>query len=512
MLAETTLTDGERPRGVAGRSDRAASGRLGRIGLGRLKPRSLRGRLLLGVLAVTAAGLLTADLVGVMALSSYLDKRTDQQIVDALATSMAHIGADGRIQGKGPTDDLCSDMVIDAAGTVVQRLGNVTDVPIPDVSRLRELAATSAPTTINGNRPFRVAVGALPGGQFVMVSQVLTWSYATVYQLVAIEAVVTLLALALAAVLSLRFSRYLMRPVDQMTDTAGLIADGELSHRVEVDGSPTEVARLGTSLNQMLGRIEHSFAERQLAEERLRRFIADASHELRTPLTSVTGYAQLVRRGALTDLDQLADAMRRVEGEAKRMSALVDELLLLARLDQGRPLTQAPVDLVELALGAVANARAAAPGRTVRMVAEPGPHVVRGDTVRLHQVLTNLLGNVHAHTPPGTAAELRLSRVGGHEVIDVIDDGPGIPPEQHERVFERFFRGDSSRARSSGSTHENTGLGLSIVSAIASAHGGGASVHPSGRGAWLRVVLPAAGPLAPAEDEKADSRRLPSQL
>jgi two-component system OmpR family sensor kinase len=260
---------------------------------------------------------------------------------------------------------------------------------------------------------------------------------------------------------------------------------------VRVDDSPTEVARLGTSLNQMLGRLEHSFTQRQAAEEGLRQFVADASHELRTPLTSITGYAQLVRHGALADPDDLADAMRRVEDEAKRMAALVDELLLLARLDQGRPLESSPVDLVALAEAAVGDARAADCARTVRLaVADDGEHLVRGDRARLHQVLANLLGNVRAHTPPGTAAEVRISRDGAHEVIDVLDEGPGISAEQRDKVFERFFRGDASRTRTAGPA-DGSGLGLSIVAAIAAAHGGHAGVQPSEHGAWLRVTLPA---------------------
>jgi two-component system, OmpR family, sensor kinase len=459
----------------------------------RPKFRSLRGRLLFAVLAMTAAGLLTADVFGVVALSSYLYKRTDQQIADAVGKSKNYLGPDGKLKNKGaPRDDLCALTIIGANGSLVQQTGAATGLMVPTVDELRGYAATSAPVTISGG-DFRVAVTALPDGRYLMVSQVLKWTKATIYQLVAIEAAVTVIALALAAALAVRASRFVLRPLDRMTDTAELIADGELSHRVEVAGSPTEVARLGTSLNQMLGRIEHSFIQRQAAEEGLRQFVADASHELRTPLTSITGYAQLVRHGALTDPDELADAMRRVEEEAKRMSALVDELLLLARLDQGRPLEQTPVDLVELASGAVADARAAEPDRVMRLVADPGEHTVRGDRARLQQVVANLLANVRAHTPQGTAAELRISRDGEHEVVDVVDDGPGIPADQRERVFERFFRGDCSRRRSGGTAGEGAGLGLSIVAAITAAHGGRASVEPSEHGAWLRVRLPAVG-------------------
>jgi two-component system OmpR family sensor kinase len=476
-----------------------------------LRLRSLRSRLLVGVLAVTAAGLLTADVVGAFALSNYLYKRTDTQVMDALTQFTPKVRPNGTVPIGQSNDDLCAITVLDPQGHVLHQYGAASGLPIPPLDSLRDFAGQRSVVTVSGGEDFRIMVGALPDGRYLMVSQSLRLSAATVYQLVAIEAVVTALALALAAVLALRVSRFVMRPLDRMTDTAELIADGEMSHRVSVDDSPTEVARLGNSLNQMLGRLEHSFTQRQAAEDGLRQFVADASHELRTPLTSITGYAQLVRHGALTDPDDLADAMRRVEDEARRMAALVDELLLLARLDQGRPLESSPVDLVALAEAAVGDARAADCARTVRLVADDGSHVVRGDRARLHQVLANLLANVRAHTPAGTAAEVRISRDGEHEVIDVVDEGPGISAEQRDKVFERFYRGDASRSRSAGALADGSGLGLSIVAAIAAAHGGHAGVQASEHGAWLRVTLPATA-AADDQDRALTRQEVPSVL
>ncbi|MEV6612279.1 HAMP domain-containing sensor histidine kinase [Kutzneria sp. NPDC051319] len=476
-----------------------------------LRLRSLRSRLLVGVVAVTAAGLLTADVVGVFALSSYLLKRTDTQVADALSSTLHKVRPDGSVQMGQSNDDLCAITVLGADGKVLHQYGAANGLPIPPLATLTSLQTQHSPVTVSGGDDFRIVVGELPEGRHLMVSQSLRLSAATIYQLVAIEAVVTALALALAAVLALRVSRFVMRPLDRMTDTAELIADGEMSHRVQVDGSPTEVARLGNSLNQMLGRLEHSFTSRQAAEDGLRQFVADASHELRTPLTSITGYAQLVRHGALNDPEALADAMRRVEDEAKRMAALVDELLLLARLDQGRPLESSPVDLVALAETAVGDARAADCARIVRLVADDGDHVVRGDRARLHQLLANLLANVRAHTPPGTAAEVRISRDGEHEVIDVVDEGLGISAEQRDKVFERFFRGDASRSRAVGALADGSGLGLSIVAAIAAAHGGHAGVKPNEHGAWLRVTLPATV-AATAADRALTRQEVPSVL
>jgi two-component system OmpR family sensor kinase len=277
-----------------------------------------------------------------------------------------------------------------------------------------------------------------------------------------------------------------LRPLDGIAATAGAIAAGDLTRRVRPAEPTTEVGRLGLALNAMLGQIEAAFAERRASEARLRRFVADASHELRTPLTSIRGYAELFRRGAASRPEDLATTMRRIEEEAERMGVLVDELLLLARLDQGRPLDRRPVDLAEVAAEAVEQARVIDPGRPLELAA-PGPVVVLGDRERLHQVAANLLANVRMHTAPGTAARVEVAAAGGRAVLQVADQGPGMHPEQAARAFERFYRSDPSRSRGMG----GAGLGLSIVAAIAQAHGGRASVSSApGRGVSVRVELP----------------------
>jgi two-component system OmpR family sensor kinase len=236
----------------------------------------------------------------------------------------------------------------------------------------------------------------------------------------------------------------------------------------------------------MLAHIEEAFAERQASENRLRRFVADASHELRTPLTSVRGYAELFRRGAAERPDDLANAMRRIEAESARMGVLVDDLLLLAQLDQGRPLEQEPVDIAALVQELVADARAIEPGRTMTLEADDDLEV-RGDDARLRQAVGNLLANARAHCPPEASVAVSVRRRGEEAVIEVSDEGPGIDPADLDRVFERFFRSDPSRTRASG----GTGLGLSIVASIAEAHGGRAEVSSTvGQGSSFRVVLP----------------------
>ncbi len=312
--------------------------------------------------------------------------------------------------------------------------------------------------------------------------------------------------------------RVSLRPLRQVELTAAKIADGDLSRRVPDADPRTEVGQLSSALNRMLAEIEAAFAARAASEEaarrseeamrrseaaargseqRMRRFVADASHELRTPLTSIRGFAELFGQGAVTEGEDLRRLMSRIEDEAKRMGLLVEDLLLLARLDQERPLSQTPVDLLALAGDAVHDAQALAPDRPVHL--EVGstdpPPVVIGDEARLRQVLTNLVGNALKHTPAGTPVSVLVS-TGIDErsaepavLLAVVDEGPGMSEEQAARVFERFYRADSARSHSTGST----GLGLAIVAALVAGHGGTVAVHTSpGAGARFQLVLPLA--------------------
>jgi two-component system, OmpR family, sensor kinase len=317
----------------------------------------------------------------------------------------------------------------------------------------------------------------------------------TLKRLLAVELAVSGLALLGIVILGSGAVRVGLAPLRRIQRTAEAIAAGDLSRRVEEPDAHTEVGQLAGAFDVMVARLEAALAERAASEDRLRRFVSDASHELRTPLTSIRGYAELFRRGAANDPEGLALAMRRIEEEALRMGGLVDDLLLLARLDEGRPLERTPVDLAALAADAVADFGVAAPEHPVTLDVD-GPVVVLGDEPRLRQVLVNLLANVREHTPPGTAATVRAAVVDGRATLVVADRGPGFSPEEAARVFTRFHRVDASRARTSG----GSGLGLSIVDAIVRAHGGAVSVDAApGRGAAFAVVLPIA-PDAPAPD------------
>lgn len=310
-----------------------------------------------------------------------------------------------------------------------------------------------------------------------------------------VELVIVLGALALLGILGYVVVRVGIRPLVEIESTAEAIAAGDLTRRVRPTNPSTEIGRLGASLNTMLTRIEESFRVQQESESRLRRFVADASHELRTPVTSIRGYAELFRRGARNRPEDLALAMRRIEDEAIRMATLVEDLLLLARLDQGRPLRRELVDLSELTIDGAADAQVIAPDRQIDVIAPPGVQVV-GDEERLRQIIGNLLQNALRYTPQGSPIEVVVTARESWATLEVRDHGPGIASEHVERIFERFYRADESRTRGVG----GTGLGLSIVQSIAAAHGGRALVQTQeGEGATFIVELPLAVSLEPGK-------------
>lgn len=286
--------------------------------------------------------------------------------------------------------------------------------------------------------------------------------------------------------------RHDMRPVEDMIDTAAAIGGGDLSQRVPPAPENTEIARLGDALNHMLTHIEHSFESEQEAQHRLKQFIADASHELRTPITSVKGYAELYRAGGLADEEALANAMARIEKESARMGRLVEDLLLLARLDRESSLERGAVDMKLIVDEAVSDFETLEPDRPIHVSGDDSAFV-QGDEARLTQVVANLLNNARIHTPPGSPVDVTVRSDNGHVVLEVTDDGPGIPPSELTKVFDRFHRVDTSRARKSG----GSGLGLSIVSAIVESHGGTvAASNANGRGAQFTVTLPSKAPIS----------------
>ncbi len=309
---------------------------------------------------------------------------------------------------------------------------------------------------------------------------------ATLRRLLVVELLVTVGALGAAAALGWWLVQVGLRPLDDVEATAGAIAEGDLDRRVPGDDAPTEVGRLARALNTMLGRIQDAFTERDATETRLRQFVADASHELRTPVAAVAAYAELFERGANDRPEDLERVMAGIRNETARMGELVQDLLLLARLDEGRPLDHAPVELVSLAADAVDAAMTVGPAWPVRLDAA-GPVEVNGDRARLRQVLDNLLTNVRAHTPAGTTGVVTITHDTDQVEIAVRDSGPGLTDEQRAHVFERFYRADASRSRQ----HGGAGLGLAIVAAIVAAHRGTVTVAaPPEGGTVFSVRLP----------------------
>jgi two-component system, OmpR family, sensor kinase len=306
---------------------------------------------------------------------------------------------------------------------------------------------------------------------------------------------VGLAVLAVTLLVAWLLIRRNLRPLERITGTAEQISAGDMSQRVEVTEAHSEVGRLGDAFNTMLDQIQGAFESQRAAlvakersETQLRQFVADASHELRTPLTAVRGYAELYRAGGLAEDEALDQAMSRIGTESRRMAALVEDLLLLARLDQGRPLREDEVVLSDLVNDAVADARAVEPDRRINGEVEPGV-VVRGDEDRLRQVIGNLMTNVRVHTPPSTPVDVALAARDGVSELRVTDHGPGVDPEHVEHVFDRFYRADTGRSRDTG----GAGLGLSIAASVALAHGGTIAYSDTpGGGATFTLTLPRA--------------------
>ncbi|MGW6130265.1 sensor histidine kinase [Cellulomonas sp. NPDC055163] len=369
-----------------------------------------------------------------------------------------------------------------------------------------ELASTpadSVPRTVevDGLGTYRVVATTDSRGELVVTGLPTATTTSTVTGYVVVEVVVAVAALGVAAAVGTVLVRRELRPLHRVAATATRVAElpldrGEvvLADRVPAqDTDPaTEVGQVGAALNRLLGHVESSLAARQESETQVRQFVADASHELRTPLASIRGYAELVRRSPEPLPVDAVRAVQRVESEALRMTALVEDLLLLARLDAGRELERAEVDLTALALDAVADAHVAAPGHVWHLDVDDDPEhppLVRGDDHRLRQVLVNLLANARVHTPPGTTVDVRVRADAEHVTVRVQDDGPGIAPELLPRLFQRFTRGDASRNRASGSS---TGLGLAIAHAVVSAHGGAIVVESRPGRTAFTVELPVA--------------------
>jgi two-component system, OmpR family, sensor kinase len=461
----------------------------------------LRTRMLIVTVALFVAGLGGANFATYHFLSSFLVDRVDDQLRAATRPAEARLTRAGPLHqgehGLSLPDGSYAALVDERGGVQREvRFNVVQGTPRPKIPALiRPQAQGTEPTltttsALSGQTEYRLIAKPLGNKGTVVVAMPLTDVGATQHRLLLIEAVVSGLALAAIGVAAYWLTRRELRPLERMAQKSRAIAAGDLSQRVEPDDPRTEVGQLGEALNTMLAEIERAFDDRLAAEERLRQFVADASHELRTQVTSIRGFAELFRRGAGDRPTDLATVMRRIEQEGERMGELVEELLLLARLDQGLALEREPVEMAAVVEAAVDAAWASGPERPIDVDAH-GPLVVLGAQSRLRQVVDNLLTNARVHTPATTPVHVRLASEDERVVLEVSDEGPGVPAEEADRIFERFHRIDRSRVRTQG----GVGLGLAIVRSVVEAHGGAVAYRPRPAGGSIfHVTLP----LAPA--------------
>jgi two-component system OmpR family sensor kinase len=473
---------------------------------------SLRARLLLGLAALVAVGLGAAAIVTYEEQRSFLLERVDQQVADSrlpvsVALGLVHPGQPASKRVGSPATSAKAPTTFQTSGTYGELLsakGKVIEIhsftygeaapsapalpaklPISQ-SKSTRLRLFTVDSKSDAGLRYRAAALSIPGGRVLVIAVPLREVDQTLQRLIVVELLVgggVILALIALGWVVIRLG---LRPLERMGRVASEIAHGDLSRRVSPDDQRTEVGRLGASLNEMLVQIEQAFVARGESEERLRSFLSDASHELRTPLASIRGYAELFRLGAANEPEELERVMARIEAEAARMGVLVENLLLLARLDELPEMRLVSVDLRELAEHAVQDTRAVAPQRELRLTTNGAVRVL-ADPEQLRQVLANLTRNAVIHTPAETAIEISVRREGDRAVLEVRDHGPGLPADAGDHVFDRFWRTEGGRTRGPG----GSGLGLAIVKAIVQAHHGEvhASNAPNG-GAVFTVTLP----------------------
>ncbi|MEU3456485.1 ATP-binding protein [Micromonospora sp. NPDC006766] len=476
---------------------------------GRLAGWSLRRRLVLSVVALLALVSIGIGGLTTVALRHFLIAEVDDQLSGDQPRRQQDRRSpfdlpQWRGQGRPPSlppglppDSIAVRIVGGQVAASRQSDQAPITVPAGEVTALTRLPVDGTPRTVHVGDlgEYRAVARTVPDGDVLVFAIPLAPVEATVMWMLVAQAGVVTAGLLIAGSLGALIVRAALRPLNRVAATATRVTElpldrGEVALSVRVpaaDTDPrTEVGQVGVALNRMLGHVAAALTARQASETRVRQFVADASHELRTPLAAIRGYAEVARRGRDEVPPDVAHALRRVESESVRMTTLVDDLLLLARLDSGRPLAAEPVDFTALVVNAVSDAHAAGPDHGWKLDLPDAPVSVTGDTHRLHQVVANLLANARVHTPPGTIVTTRLaSTVEGVE-LSVTDDGPGIPADLQPEVFERFARGDGSRSRAHGST----GLGLAIVAAVVEAHHGRVAVASRPGRTAFTVLLP----------------------
>ncbi len=466
---------------------------------------SLRTRLLLGLLAAVLTGLLVVDILTyTLVARSQLDQ-VDQDLERAHPPIERAASASGAERERSIRDAAPGFFVElrDADGSRVvtiplSRPGDDpmslrdADLPAP-TGVATDDEATFVSVSTSDDHQMRLRISRQSNDQVLVIGRSLETTDETLGRLLVVLLLATGGALVVAGAVGLTLVRIGLRPLVAVERAAARITDTELDRRVPVGDGRTEVGRLATAINRMLDRLHGAFEQRaddltalQESESRMRRFVADASHELRTPIAATAAYAELFERGARDRPADLERAMSGIRAETARMADLVEDLLLLAQLDEGRPLADDPVDLADVVVDAVDAAAVVAPDRPVALRIEDAP-LITGDANRLRQVVDNLLANVRTHTPIGTHCQVVVASHDDAAVVTVTDDGPGIPPADARRAFDRFHRADPSRTRASG----GAGLGLAIVDVIVAAHGGTVNLSSDiGVGTTVTIRLP----------------------
>ncbi|MFE4959898.1 sensor histidine kinase [Streptomyces sp. NPDC056653] len=468
-------------------------------------PRTLRGQLTAGLVTLLALACLAVGITTALALRGFLMGRLEGQLTASggrFAASLEHEAkpdADNRPDTRGQAESTFGARLLNGTVTQAAVVDDVTDRPLPLTLRDRR-ALTGIPVDGNGHSirlstlgAYRVMAVQGDDQDILITGLPLHPVEETMHRLEAVEVVLFGAALVATGIAGALWVRISLRPLQNVTaraaEVAGLpLASGEVAMPGPLpDTDPrTEVGQVGTALNHMLGHVADALTRRQASEERLRHFAADASHELRTPVANIRGHAELALRHHGPVPAEVRHALERIDGESRRMTRLVDDLLLLARLDAGRPLEHEPVDLTLLILNATDDARAAGPGHHWLLDLPEEPVTVTGDAHRLQQAIGNLLANARTHTPPGTDVTIALTTEPSGVSVDLSDNGPGIPDEIQPEVFGRFVRADHARSRTTGST----GLGLAIVHAVITAHGGTATVTSTPGRTAFRLTLP----------------------
>jgi len=472
---------------------------------------SLLNRLTLGVVLLSTLGFVASDIAAQSLLRNYLTHEVDNELLSIAGGSIprlerAGIQSDdddfeeraGREVEPGPLRNIPSSTsltLIGPAGVVLGQIGgdlNSTEITehLTEITAEKIADSGGAPFTIEvRGSDFRVLTRTLPSGfGNVIVAQSFEDIDRTLNRLQGLFILIGFFMIFFIALASRKVIQVGLRPLATVEATAERIAEGDLTARLPDLKPNTEVGRLVSTLNTMLGRIEESFAARVESESKLRRFVADASHELRTPITAIRGFAELHRQGAVTGEEKTKELLGRIENESKRMGSLVEDLLLLARLDQSRQMKSEPVNLSKLVSDAVESARVAGPLHIIKYQNPTDDIYALGDNDRIHQVVANLLANARTHTPAGTAIDISVTHDDDGVRIRISDNGPGLSDKDQARIFERFYRADSSRVRTDG---EGTGLGLSIVDAVMRAHAGQVSVESKpGEGATFTLFFP----------------------